>query len=759
MLALSRLSRRQLEVAGLVAEGLTNREIADRLFISVRTVEGHVDEIRSKLGFSSRAQVAAWIARRAMLRSSESDVVVSRSLGNLPHDLTSFVGRHSELAQLDELRRATRLLTLTGPGGCGKTRLALQLAARWQSDVPDGVWFVELAGLTTPDSIGIAIARVLDVRELPGLTIEEQLIEALAPSRRLLLIDNCEHLVDAVATLTVRLLRSCPWLSVLATSLEPLDVPGELTWAVPPLSLPEPGAPLLDEMSSSEAIQLFAERAAARMPGFRLTLDNLEAVALICRRLDGLPLAIELAAGMVAVLPIARIASGLDDRFRLLIHGGRGRPERQRTLEREMGWSYDLLSPAEQVVFRRLAVFADSFDVDGVSAIAGLGPGDRPGAFDLVASLASKSLLVVQSGRYRMLETIREFALRRLEEVGELSDCHRSLAEYLQGFVASDVDRPTDGWLELLDSERRNLSVALSWCETNDPQLGLLLATKYYENWGVRGYAGDARSGLQRILTAAGAAAPLAAHANYLIAYFAYRQLDYAAVEKHLSDALNAALTGGDTGLAARCLDLQGKLALARDDIESALASFSAALQMWRDVHDRYREAELLLSMGQAHLTVGEMEAGRDAVEASLTILDELGARDESILQLTMLAGADVLEGRLETARIALRQCFAIARRRRDLRCAYAIEVTAGLAAAMSQAEAAVRLARAGAAIHAAAGNVPARRWRELVQTAVQPAADQLQEQANAPSLDSYAVGLDQALDLAEHFLNETSPC
>lgn len=749
-----RLTRRQLEVAALVAEGLTNREIAHRLFISERTAEGHLDEIRSKLGLTSRAQVAAWFSRRPPPAAYGDEAHSPPPPGNLPLELTSFVGRQSELAYLDQLCRTTRLLTLTGPAGCGKTRLALRLAALRPSKMPDGAWLAELAGLTTGESVASAIARAVDVPEAPGLTPNEQLSEALASRRLLLLIDNCEHLIDAVAELVLGLLSSCPALHVLATSREPLEIPGELTWNVPPMSLPnatEP--PRLEDASRYEAVLLFADRASARMPEFRLTAGNLKDVSLICQRLDGLPLAIELAAALVPLLPITEIASGLDHRFRLLTRGGRGRPERQRTLDAAIRWSYDLLSAPEQVVFRRLAVFADPFDLDSAAKIAGAAPDSAPALVDLVTSLVSKSLLAAEGGQYRMLDTMREFGLRCLEEAGEVDECYRLLAEHLRGLV-DGTSRPPESWPVLLDAQRRNLSTALRWCEANDPELGLLLATEFYEERGVRGHALDARSSLERLLVVVGGNSPLAGRASYLVASFAHRQKHYAETERHLRLALDAAHARGDQHLAARCLDLRGKVALENGDVASALESFTVALQVLRGLEDRYREAELLFALGQAHLTAGEADAGRAEVEASLAILNALGARDEGILQLAILAATDVLQNRLEDAREILRECLAIARRRRDTRCAYALEVAASLAEKkMGSDEASVRLAAAGAAMHAASGNVPARLWRGLVEMAVQPAIDRLQERAHALWAEGAELSFEQAIDLAEQLL------
>ena len=335
----------------------------------------------------------------------------------------SFVGRERELDDLRGLTASMRAVTLCGPGGIGKTRLAQRVLAGLAGEFPDGVWFVDLADLRQPDLVVSRVASVIGVDEEPGRALLDTLADALRPRRLLLALDTCEHLIDSCARLCHRLLASSPGLHVLATSREPLRMAAETVWQVPPLSLPQPGvAGPPEELCRYEAVRLFGDRAEASLPGFALGSANAAAVGALCRSLDGVPLAIELAAAWVRVLSVEQIVARLDDRFRLLTSGDRTAPPRQRTLRAAIDWSHDLLAAPEQVMLRRLSVFA-GWSLEMAEQICS--GDDLPAAdvLDLLAALAGKSLVVVDTARgqtrYRMLDTIREYAAARLAEAGE----------------------------------------------------------------------------------------------------------------------------------------------------------------------------------------------------------------------------------------------------------------------------------------------------------------------------------------------------
>ena len=333
---------------------------------------------------------------------------------NLPSSVSSFVGRAHELAEVAELLAAHRLVTLTGPGGCGKTRLALETAADAAADRSGGVWLVELSGLADPDLLADSLLRAVDVGEAPGVAALDRVAEYLRDRRALILFDTCEHLIDAAAVVAERLLAGCPHLAVLATSREPLGVGGETTWRVPPLCL-------------DDAVGLFVERARQSRPNFSLDAANTETVAGVCRRLDGIPLAIELAAARVRALSVERILAGLGDRFRLLAGGSRTALPRQQTLQASMEWSHDLLSAREQVALRRLSVFAGSFDLDATEAVIAGGDIAEVEVLDLLVALVTKSLVQADEDaggevRYRLLDTIRHFGRDRLVDAGEIDE-------------------------------------------------------------------------------------------------------------------------------------------------------------------------------------------------------------------------------------------------------------------------------------------------------------------------------------------------
>ena len=353
------------------------------------------------------------------LRSLDNPVLKN----NLPAQLTSFIGRGPEVSDLEALVGSSRLVTLTGPGGSGKTRLALQVAAELLDGSGDGVWFVDLAPVEDPGLVPSAVASVLKVREQPARSLTETLCVELADQSLLILLDNCEHLIDACAKLADALGRACPHLSVLATSREPLGIYGERVHRVLPLSVPPAGAARPEDVVVSEGAMLFCERARAHQEGFVLDGPNSAAVASICRRLDGIPLAIELAAARMRTMSVADIADRLHDRFRLLTGGGRTAVPRQQTLETSIDWSYALLNEPERMALARLSVFAGGFDLSAAEAVAGADEADAFGTVDLVSSLVDKSLVqseVLPSGRtrYRLLESVREYASARLAALG-----------------------------------------------------------------------------------------------------------------------------------------------------------------------------------------------------------------------------------------------------------------------------------------------------------------------------------------------------
>src|SRR5918998_2339573 len=378
-------------------------------------------------GISPETPLSQNLLRLRSVESSEAEPA-SRAPVHPPHklpsELSSFVGREEELTEVKRLLENNRLLTLTGSGGCGKTRLALAAARRAVERFEDGVWMVELASLAEPSLVPQAVAFTLGVRERPGSSLTEALTDYLRTRKLLLLLDNCEHLVDACAELAGVLLHSCPGLRVLATSREVLGITGEIAWPVPSLSLPDiRRLPEIESLPRYESARLFVERATTVKPNFTLTEQNAPAVARVCYRLDGIPLAIELAAARTKVLSVEEISSHLGDSFRLLAAGSRTAMPRQRTLHATMDWSHELLSQKERALFRRLSVFAGGFTLKAAESVCAGEDLERNEVLDLLSHLVDKSLVIMWEDRtgtrYRLLETIRQYGKERLEGGGE----------------------------------------------------------------------------------------------------------------------------------------------------------------------------------------------------------------------------------------------------------------------------------------------------------------------------------------------------
>ena len=589
---------------------------------------------------------------------------------NLPSPLTSFIGRQREIAETRRLLATTRLLTLTGVGGSGKTRLAFQVGTEALQEYPDGVWAVEFAPLSDPHLVPHAAASALGVPEHPGRSLTESLVHYLRARSVLLLFDNCEHLVSACAALADALLRGCPTLRILATSREGLRVAGELISLVPPLSLPDSSRlPPLESLMQYEAVRLFAERAAFNQPGFAVTDRNASTVVHVCHRLDGMPLAIELAAARVRVLTVEQIAARLDDRFRLLTGGSRTALPRQQTLRAAMDWSYDLLAEQERALLRRVSVFAGGWTFEAAQAIC---PGDGIEAadfLDLLTSLADKSLVLVETrngdARYRLLETVRQYSRDKLYESGESVTVQcRHLEWYLR--LAERADAKLRGpeqeaWLERLEAEHDNLRGALEWSvvEARDTDAEMRLAGALRWFWFIRGYWSEGRRWLEAAL-ARRSEVPSSALAQALqgAGRLARFQGDYeraralseeglavsrrlgdrkgrvwflislGAVELHQGDYARAVVLFeeslvlsralGDKGLISMALADLGVVARIQEDFERAEALLAESLALSRDVDDTWRIALSLHSLGMVALRRGDYDRAAGLYAESL---------------------------------------------------------------------------------------------------------------------------------------------
>jgi predicted ATPase len=579
----------------------------------------------------------------------------------VPAAVTSLIGRDGELREIALRLGGHRLVTLSGPGGVGKTRLALAAGAQLRSLYPDGVWFVELATVADGSLLAQTVASALGLAEEASRPPREILAAALAERRALLILDNCEHLVAPCAELVETLLRACPQLRVLATSRERLNIAGESTVLVPPLALPDDRAAAAGDVARSEAVRLFVERA----PDFALADENAAAVAELCRRLDGLPLAIELAAARVRLMPVQQILARLNDRFQLLTGGSRTTMARQRTLRGALDWSHDLLSPPERTLFRRLSVFAGGFTLEAVEGICA-GSGVEPSqVLDLLAQLVDRSLVVVESAdptaavaRYRLLETIWEYSREQAIAAGEvpwLRGRHRTwflaLAEEAarRGQGAEQVAA-----LDRLETEYDNLQAALSWREGEAARDAsrLRLGAALWRFWEVRGRIREGRDWLEGILAESGDGAPAARARALNGAGNLARDLgDYGRAAEHHAEALRLRRAIGDPAGVASSLNNLGTVAHDRARYGEAAAYFAEALPLWREAGEGEGLGLSLNNLGRTRRFQGDSEPAMALVHEALAVFGSLGHAWGTARVLNSLANAAHYRGDLAEAR------------------------------------------------------------------------------------------------------------
>jgi predicted ATPase/class 3 adenylate cyclase len=664
---------------------------------------------------------------------------------SLPAPVSSFVNREQELEELRAMQSVYRLVTLTGPGGSGKTRLALELAAGLGDRYPDGVLFVELATISDPRLVPATVARALQVREQTERSLSETLTRHLAPMRLLLVLDNCEHVVEAAAVLTAELLRSCPEVRVLATSRQLLGLSGEAVAPVAPLELPDSRTARSPEsLLECPSARLFAERAG---PRFRLKPGETGPLAHICNQLEGIPLAIELAASRAPALPIAEMARRLDARLHLLTGGGPASPPRHRTMEAAIAWSHDLLSSEEAILFRRVCVFAGGFDLVQAETICSDPSLPAGRVLDVLGGLVAKSFFNVADGRHRILETIREYGRARLEEAGEVDACHRRLAEHLRRLAPElPAMLPADR-LDLLELELNNLRAALDWCESADPELGLALAAGFYDALHLRGHVSEGRQRLESLLSKAGEGSDASVHGHLAVSRLAYLQADPAAAQEHVDRYLSTVRDRGDRRGIAEGMIVAGQLALFNGRLQEAESCFSETLAIRRELDDLAGEAYALHYLGTAHAQAGDVDEARAMFGRSLAIRDELGSRDQGLVTMTFVGAIDFALGYAAAAWPRLMEALEVAGRLGDRRAAWAVDVLAWMAARQSDHHRALRLAGAASAMHEASGTRPPPNWQSLMENSLTRARAVL----GAAALDAWdegrAMSFEQALD------------
>ena len=614
---------------------------------------------------------------------------LERTPNNLPHEFTSFIGRERELVTLDGLLREHRLVTIVGMGGMGKSRLATHVAAEALDDFLDGAWLVELASIHDPSLVPLAIASVLGVSEEPGRPVIEALSRYLASRSALLVLDNCEHLTAAAARAARTLLEAAPGLRILATSRETLQLGGEAVFPLSSLAFPGPLAAEGMDLPHYDAVQLFVERAAAASPGFELTAATRPQVAAICNRLDGIPLALELAAARVRSIPIAQLASRLHDKFRLLRSADPTALPRQRTLLALIDWSHDLLDDEERVVFRRCAIFAAGWSLESAEQVCPDPLLDADIVPDVLARLVEKSLVALdrKKPRYAMLETVREYALAKLAEADEREATRRRHFAHFLGFAqaaARDLVGPEQGHgLARLDGERENLLAAHAGAGAEESHEGLALVSALKHYWINRGLLEVGERVTHEALARAGAGATADARCRALfdLGQLRYFMGQYANARSVLEESLAIARKLGvprkieavlqPLGMAALA---QGDVAMARDCLMEALV-VARALQSPRDVSTAANMLGQVMRVEGAFARAGELFAETIALSRAA---GDGGMVAVGLLNQAMVA---VQESRFPAARAAIAEAWSIARelQSRPLEQS-ALEVTAGLA-------------------------------------------------------------------------------
>ena len=593
---------------------------------------------------------------------------------NLPEQLTSFIGREKEMAEIKALLDKTRLLTLAGSGGTGKTRLALQTAAEVLEQQPDGVWLVELASLSDPALVAQTVAGALAIREAPGEPITETLLSALKDKQMLLVLDNCEHLLDASARLVDALLRSCPKVSVLASSREALGIAGERAYRVPSLSAPDLKQVYTpDSVSKYESVRLFIDRAVAARSDFTVTSQNAPALASVCHRLDGIPLAIELAAARVRAMPLEQIEARLDSRFRLLTGGSRTALPRQQTLRALIDWSYDLLDDQERALLCRLSVFAGGWRLEAAETVCAGEGFEEWEVLDVLTSLVDKSLVVFEErgekGWFRLLETVRQYARDRLVESGESDTIRGRHRDYFLALAEESEPKLTGAeqgeWFQRLEEEHENLRAALDWSLTEaESSECLRLCGALQRFWWKRGYLSEGWKWCLEALNKAGASdrTPERAKALYAAGTMAINLGDTASAQDLCVESLSIRMEIGDRpGMAGSLIGL-GSVAARRGELPEARTRYEEGLQIFREIGERRGIAMALNNLGTVAADQGDKTATRGYYEEGLLLYREIGDRSGVAMALHNLGTAALEQGDYTAARAYFEEGLAIRR-------------------------------------------------------------------------------------------------
>ncbi len=659
---ISPLTKREQEVLELMAFGLANKEIANRLSLSRRTVESHIDHVLGKLNAPTRARAVVEAGRAGLLGGptvNDNAAAADSRPNNLPFQLTTLLGREQDLIEARSLLEAHRLVTMSGSGGVGKTRLALRVGVELLGLYPHGVWLCDFSQIADPVLVASAVAKVLVVGERPNHPLVDSIVESLKRKKALLIFDNCEHVVNAAAELVDEILHNCPNVRILATSRQALGIVGEVVYRVRSLSLPDSTDGLkADEGLHYGAIALFVDRAQASDARFAFTDESAPIVAEICGRLDGIPLALELAATRSNVINLQSLARSLDDRFKVLTAGGRTALPRHKTLAALIDWSYDLLTTQEQTLFGRLGIFAGGFSLAAARAVCGGDGLDEIDILDLLSSLTDKSLVVADTvgrqERYRLLESTRAYALEKLKAGGERERLARRHAEFFRDEAQAAAKRWGTGslaaWLAGVELERDNYRAVLEWALTDghDTALGGAVAGDLMRLWFDGGLTAEGRYWIDRAL----AALDESAHPQVAARLWFSRAVLSHAKRKHDCAERSIALyrAAGDGHGAAAALKVLGYALFQMGRLEQASEANTSALAAFRERGAKVELASCLSQQGIVKWHLGDVAGGRELFMQSLAGFKALEDDSGTAQVLSCLAELEFAQGRFEQA-------------------------------------------------------------------------------------------------------------
>ncbi len=699
---------------------VTKDELFERvwpgLVVEENNLHVQVSSLRKVLGAKSVATIPGRGFRfTPELESSEAPAcALPERRHNLPAQLNSFIGREREIAELKALLEGARMVTLTGSGGTGKSRLSLQVAYDLLAAYPGGVWLVELAPVSDEARVPQAVASVLGVKEDAGKPVLEALVRYVRDRSLLVILDNCEHLVHACAELAKNLLQAGPGVKILASSREHLRIHGEASYHVPALAVPGTReAVTCESLARYEAVRLFVDRAGAVLPSFRVTDRNCAAVAEICRRLDGIALAIELAAARVQSLPVEQIAARLDNCFRVLTNGDTTALPRQQTLRASIDWSYDLLEIPERELLRRLAVFAGGWTLDAAEAVGADGDVQEDAVMDLLTGLVEKSLVSLDADgeRYRLLETVRQYALELLHACGEEDavrnrhlDYYLALAEKARpGLVGPAQNR----WIARLDQERENLLSAHAWCDhaPDGSERGLKLVGEVKTYWIVRGLLGLGNRVVGEALARPSRRTPQRCRALFAAGQLGFYMGRYGESRKHLEESLAIARELGDTSRIAGALQPLGMACLGEGHFATARTHLEEALGLERELGNKRNLAAAMTALAQLHRIEGALDTAELLYRNVLDLARETDDGDSRAIGLLNLAMVAICRRSTDQARDMLVEVAGFAEATGSHRVGLSLlEVSAGLCALTSDWTHAARLFGAAESQNATTG-------------------------------------------------------